>query len=232
MHSTVTSTVMSKHVGQVNCTCTPLNSGTTVYHSISCLGLHLVQASANIMQRASDTTAGAVLSVWGLDDNKLNQLCHESKNYGEVLTIANYLFPGGRVVAGSLSSIERLEKAALLAGSKAVKRIPVSGAFHSSLMEDAAEEYKETINQIQLHRPKFSIYSNMTGLPYEPTDETPDMLARHLCEPVLWEQSMRHMLSNFALTSIYELGPKRQLRSTLQRIDPGAAAKLVKNIEA
>lgn len=195
-------------------------------------GLHLVQAIAAITQQASEKTTGATISVWGLDDDTLNELCHESRNHNEVLTIVNYLFPGGHVVAGSLSSIKRLEKAALLAGSKAVKRIAVSGAFHSPLMKDAAEEYKEVISQIQFSHPKFSIYSNMTGLPFQPADETPAMIARHVCEPVLWEQSMCHMLANFALTSIYELGPKRQLYSTLRRIDPIAAAKLVKNIEA
>ena len=182
------------------------------------------------MQRACDLIPGALSSISGLDDGKMTQLCDESRNTGEVLHVANFLFPGGRVVSGNLASVERLEKAASKAGAKAVKRLPVSGAFHSSLMEPALEEYRETISQVQFHPPKFPVYSNVTGLPYESDVDMVKILSRQVCEPVLWEQSMRHMLRNFTVTSIYELGPKRQLRTMLQRID--STAKLAKNIEA
>ena len=175
---------------------------------------------------------GAMSSISGLDDDKLTQLCNESRNNGEVLHVSNFLFPGRRVVSGNLASVERLEKAASKEGAKAVRRLNVSGAFHSSLLEPTLEEYKETLSRVHFHPPKFPVYSNVTGLPYESDVDMVKVLSRQVCEPVLWEQSIRHMLKTFTLTSIYELGPKRQLRTMLERIDSNAAAKLAKNIEA
>ena len=184
------------------------------------------------MQHACEITPSALTSVTGIDDDQLTQMCQELVTSNEVLTVANFLFPQGRVVSGSLPAIERFEEAASKAGlKKKVKRLPVSGAFHSSLMEPAVEEFKEALSQVKLNPTKFPVYSNVTGLPYKSTHEVTELLVRQICQPVLWEQGMRHMLSNFELAAFYEVGPKRQLRAMLQRID-SAAAQTTKNIEA
>jgi [acyl-carrier-protein] S-malonyltransferase len=195
-------------------------------------GLKLVRSRAKAMQQACDLAPGALSSISGLDNSKMAQLCEESRNSGEVLHVANFLFPGGQVVSGSLASVEKLEKAASKAGAKAVRRLPVSGAFHTSLMEPALEEYKETLRWTRFRPSRFPVYSNVTGLPHEINVDMVEMLSRQVCEPVLWEQSIRHILSNFMVTAIYELGPKRQLQTILQRIDSNASARLAKNIEA
>ena len=187
---------------------------------------------AKCVQLASDLIPGAMSSISGLDDDKVTQLCNESRNTGEVLHIAIYMFPGGRIVAGSLASVERLERAALKEGAKSVRRRITSGAFHCSHMEQGLEEYKEALSRVHFHPPKFSVYSNLTGLPHETDADMGESLCRQICEPVLWEQSIRHMLKTFTLTSIYELGPKRQLRTMFERTDANAAARLAKSIEA
>jgi [acyl-carrier-protein] S-malonyltransferase len=195
-------------------------------------GVKVVRSVAEASQRGFELTPSTMSSISGLDDNRILELCNESRNDGEILHISNFLFPLRRVVSGHLASVEKFEKTAIKAGAKNVKRLNVSGAFHSSLLEPTMAGYKKTLSEVTFHPPKFPVYSNLTGLPYESDVDMVEMLCRQICEPALWEQSVKHMLKTFALTSLYELGPKRQLRTILERIDPVAAAKLAKNIEA
>ncbi|KAJ8911979.1 hypothetical protein NQ315_003258 [Exocentrus adspersus] len=136
--------------------------------------LKLVDVRATAMQLASDMYEGGMVIVMYRPDSKLGQACFKAKQWatdkGDVYPeckIANYLYPHCKVVSGSKSALEFLEKNYKDFNLKKIKRIPVSGAFHSELMAPAIEPFKETLNKMQVFDPVISVYSCVDGKSYK-----------------------------------------------------------------
>lgn len=136
--------------------------------------LELVKIRGEAMQLASEVYKGGMLRVLYSPDSELNQACFKAKEWarerGDELPecrIANYLFPHCKVVAGSSSALEYLEKNVKEFKLKKVNRLPVSGAFHSELMAPAVEPFKKALQKTKIDDPVISVYSNVDGKKYK-----------------------------------------------------------------
>jgi len=186
-------------------------------------GLRVVQERGRAMQDASDSVASEMVSILGLEADKIQQVCDEARGGGEVLQIANYLCPGNIVVSGHKTACERVAELAIKAGAMKTIPLAVAGAFHTPLMQPAVERLKKALSSVTLHKPRMPVISNVDAHPHDTPEEIRDLLVKQVVSPVQWEASMRKMLAH-GHGPFWEIGPGRVLRSLLKRIDRKAEA--------
>jgi [acyl-carrier-protein] S-malonyltransferase len=181
-------------------------------------GLRVVQERGRAMQDASDAVASGMVSILGLDAEKIDKLCQDARAEGEVLQIANYLCPGNIVVSGHKGACERVADLATKAGAMKTIPLAVAGAFHTSLMQPAVERLRTALARVSLTAPRFPVISNVDAHPHDNPEEIRELLVKQVVSPVQWEASIRKMLSH-GHVPVWEVGPGRVLRGLLKRID-------------
>lgn len=197
-------------------------------------GLELVKVRGSAMAEAAKSRPQAMVSVAGLDQQTLERLCKEQSLGGEVCQIANVLFPKGFSCAGTMFAIDKLKDAALKAGAMQAKLLKTSGGFHTELMKPAQIKLEEALSRLlpKMKPPRCDVYMNVTGKKVKagtaPSELIP-LLGKQLCSPVLWEPSIRLMIKD-GLTEFYEVGPMKQLKAMMKRID-GEMWKNTTNVE-
>ncbi len=180
-------------------------------------GLRVVQKRGEAMQAAADATSSGMLSVLGMEREKINALCEEIRGPGEVLQIANLLCPGNIVVSGNTSACERFVPIAESSGAMRTIKLSVAGAFHTSLMQSAVEKLADALESVTLSAPRVPVYSNVDSKAHNDPNEIRALLVKQVCSPVLWEDSMLAMLGD-GIDHFYEIGPGRVLRGLMKRI--------------
>ncbi len=205
-------------------------SGLVINKSISFEdGLNLVSIRANAMQKACENNPGTMAAILGLEDKLIENVCNEVK--GTVVP-ANYNCPSQLVISGELKAIElACEKLKDLGARRAIV-LPVGGAFHSPLMQEAKIELENAINKTIFSNPICPIYQNVSGLPYSSEIEIKENLISQLTSPVKWTQSITHMVENGAKEFV-EVGPGRVLQGLVRKInvDINSSSLNLENVE-
>lgn len=176
-------------------------------------GLYLVQARAGAMAECAAQRQGTMLAVIGLSREVLEDV---SRQAGVV--VANVNAPDQLVLSGSIEGIGQAEGLVNAKGAKRAIRLEVAGAFHSPLMQPAAEQFKQALAKVNIDPPTFPVISNVTGEPVADPDEIRELLVKQIVSPVLWEPSMRRLLQEGA-TAFYEFPPAKVLTALLRKID-------------
>jgi [acyl-carrier-protein] S-malonyltransferase len=186
-------------------------------------GLRLVQERGAAMQDAANATPSGMVSILGLDRERVETLCRDAAE-GELLEIANLLCPGNIAVSGSKAACQRVAERAEAAGASKAVMLAVAGAFHTQIMQPAVARLAAALQKISLKPPRIPVISNVDARPHDKPDEIRDLLMRQVVSPVLWEDSLRHLLAE-GFDEFYEVGPGRVLRGLLKRIDRKIVAK-------
>lgn len=181
-------------------------------------GLRLVQERGRAMQAASDAAPSGMVSVLGLDRDKIESLVEAARG-DEVLQVANLLCPGNIVVSGSRGACARLTEAATQAGAMKVIPLAVAGAFHTPLMQPAYDRLSAALAEAEIRTPRIPVISNVDARPHPDPAEIRELLVRQLVNPVLWEESMRRLIGEHGVERCFEVGPGRVLTGLLKRID-------------
>jgi [acyl-carrier-protein] S-malonyltransferase len=199
-------------------------------------GLRLVHIRGEAMQDAATKSKQLMLSVAGIPRAKLSGLCEESAKHegkGAVCQIANELFPDGFACAGTAGAIEKLLALTQSSGALQSKILKTSGGFHTPLMESAKLKLSQALDEVlpRMQPPKHAVFMNVTGQMVAPGTEPAtivDLLKQQLTTAVLWETTMRNMISA-GIKEFYECGPMKQLTAMMKRIDP-PTHKAMKNV--
>ena len=178
-------------------------------------GLRLVSQRAQAMQEACELCPGTMAAVLGLPDDKVAEVCGSVE---EVVVAANYNCLGQVVISGSLSGVELACKALKEAGAKRALKLPVSGAFHSPLMQPAAERLQKAIMDTSFYTPIFPIYQNVSARAEKNKHIIQKQLLEQLTSPVRWTQSVQQMVADGA-TMFYEFGPGDVLKGLIRKIN-------------
>mmetsp|Transcript_23494 Transcript_23494/g.70418 ORF Transcript_23494/g.70418 Transcript_23494/m.70418 type:complete len:389 (-) Transcript_23494:17-1183(-) len=189
--------------------------------------LKLLKVRGEAMGAACELAETGMMTVVGLEDDALKKMMPEG------VSIANQLFPKGRVLSGpkdGLAAVEAAVKEAKVAGSKTIVQ-PVSGAFHSPYMSTAADALKAALADARFASPARTVYSNVNGKPHA---KDPEAIKQKMCEQlmagVLWEDTIRDMAKKYPdVNNFYEPAPGRQLTSMMRRIEPKNQPKM-KNV--
>jgi malonyl CoA-acyl carrier protein transacylase len=187
-------------------------------------GLRLVQKRGELMAEAKN---GAMAAVVGLSPEAVMRLVAANRLTG--LDLANYNSPLQTVVSGQAEDIQRAGPIMEQAGAKLYMPLPVSAAFHSRYMADAAEAFDKFLAGFEFRSLTVPVVSNVTGQAYPP-DKTGSLvrslLVKQIVRPVLWTQSVRFLLGKGAST-FAETGPGEVLTRLIGQIReaiPGRAS--------
>ena len=192
-------------------------------------GLKLVSIRANAMQKACENNPGTMAAVLGLEDKLVENVCSEVKG---TVVAANYNCPGQLVISGELNAIELACEKLKEIGARRAIVLPVGGAFHSPLMEEAKRELENAINETVFSDPICPIYQNVSGLPYSSEIEIKENLISQLTSPVKWTHSINQMVEDGAKEFI-EVGPGRVLQGLVRKIngDINSSSLNLENVE-
>ncbi|XP_074969097.1 malonyl-CoA-acyl carrier protein transacylase, mitochondrial [Phalacrocorax aristotelis] len=189
--------------------------------------LYAVKVRAEAMQKASEAVPSGMLSVIGRREANYKFACLEARKHCESLAIenpvceiSNYLFPDSRVIAGHLQALEFLQENARKYYFTRAKMLPVSGAFHTRLMEPAVEPLAEVLKSIEIQKPLVCVYSNVDGKKYMHSKHIQKLLVKQVVSPVMWEQTMHSVYERKQGTEFpytYEVGPGKQLGAVLKK---------------
>ena len=181
-------------------------------------GLRLVQKRGEAMQAAADTTPGGMVSLIGLEEDKVRQLCQEAGD-GELIEPVNFNCPAQIVVSGTRGACERTERLAQKYGAMKAVRLEVAGAFHTRMMSSAAEALQNALRQARIAPPgSIKTIVNITAEYYASADGIIDGLTRQLVSPILWQKCMERLLAD-GVEQFYEIGPGRVLTGLMKRIN-------------
>lgn len=181
-------------------------------------GLILVQKRGQAMQAAADATEGAMVSIIGLDEEKVRQLCSEAAE-GELLAPVNFNCPGQIVVSGSISACERAEQLAEKYHAIKAVCLEVAGAFHTEMMASAAKKLKEALSNCEISEPsEIKTIANINAEYYESSQKIAEGLIKQLTCPILWQKCMERLLTD-GVQKFYEIGPGRVLTGLMRRIN-------------
>jgi len=187
-------------------------------------GLRLVQKRGAAMQSAADATPSGMLSVLGLEADKVEELCAKARHAG-TLEIANLLCPGNIVISGTKAACDEAERVAAAMEARTV-RLAVAGAFHTAIMKPADEALAAAVAAIKMHKARVPVWSNVDAQAHSEPDEIRGLLVKQVLQPVLWEKSMRNLLES-GVDQFYEIGPGRVLAGLLKRVQRKAACQNV-----
>ena len=178
--------------------------------------LLLVSARAQAMQAACEANPGTMAAVLGLDDEKVVEICEKTSG---VVVAANFNNPGQIVISGEVEAVDAACVALKEAGARRALRLNVGGAFHSPLMQPAAEDLKAAILKTDFHKPFCPIYQNVTAKAEIDPETIRENLLKQLTTPVRWTQSVQNMIADGA-TEFFEFGPGDVLKGMIRKINP------------
>jgi len=193
--------------------------------------LGLVQKRGQAMQAAADATKGTMVSIIGLDEEKVNQLCAEAGE-GELLAAVNFNCPGQIVISGAISACERAEKLAEKYGAMKAVRLEVAGAFHTNMMAGAADSLSKAIGNCKISDPcEIKILANISADYYKSGEKIAEGLTKQLTCPILWQKCMERLIAE-GVEKFYEIGPGRVLTGLMKRINRKIRVTNVSSLEA
>jgi [acyl-carrier-protein] S-malonyltransferase len=178
-------------------------------------GLNLVSIRAKAMQKACENSNGTMAAILALENEIIEKVC---KNVEGVVLAANYNCPGQVVISGELQSVTRACEILTEKGARRALILPVSGAFHSSLMSEARVELSKAIDETSFNKPICPIYQNVNGIGETSVEKIKENLILQLTSPVKWTQSINQMINDGA-TEFIEIGPGKVLQGLIKKIN-------------
>lgn len=185
-------------------------------------GLRLVRLRGELMQQAGVEQPGTMAAVVGLDPAAVEGVCREAEADG-VVRPANFNSPGQIVISGSVPGVRKAMQLAKAAGARLAKELPVSGAFHSPLMEPAREGLKAALETVTIRDAQLPVYANVTASAVTSAGDIRRLLFEQLTKPVRWEETVVNMVAGGAARFV-EIGPGKVLQGLVKRIAPNVEA--------
>ncbi len=182
-------------------------------------GLRLVEQRGRFMQEAAEASDSSMVALIGVEELQAQELCDAARG-DDVLVPANFNCPGQIVISGSSAACDRAVTEAASRGWRATA-LTVAGAFHSPLMQPAADRMAEALAAVEFAAPKIPVMSNVTGEVHgQDVNVIRDLLVKQITHSVRWEQDMRWLVANRPGRYI-ELAPGKVLMGLMRRTDRG-----------
>lgn len=184
--------------------------------------LRLVRRRGQLMQAAGDDRPGGMAAVFGLGVDRTEELCRRVGSRGlGLIEVANINSPEQIVVSGELDAINAGEQVAKEMEARRYIKLPVSAAFHSSLMTGAAEQLAADLDAADFSQAQLPVVANVTALPVVFPAEVRDALSRQVAARVRWVESVQAMLAR-GVSTFVEVGPGTALAGMVRKINRDA----------
>jgi len=181
----------------------------------------LVRQRGELMNQAAVNRPGAMAAILGLNELAFEQICNETG-----VELANINTDDQIVISGDKIAVARAMDLASARGAKKTIPLPVSGAFHSSLMAEAESGLAKAVQALDFKKPKMPVVGNCESRPLTSADEIRSELVNGLCQCVQWKDSVRHLVDS-GITQFVEFGSGGVLAGLIKRIDRGVKVTTV-----
>jgi [acyl-carrier-protein] S-malonyltransferase len=200
----------------------------TAYHAAGAIGLsdaiRLVRRRGELMYESGLARPGTMAAILGDTDRSIDEICAEATAApeGGLVVPANYNSPGQVVISGEVAGVERAMELTKKAGARRAIRLPVSGAFHSPLMQTAWQAFGQTLSHVTFGDPSVPVYANVTAEPVTSATDAKRLLLEQLTAPVRWTQLVERLVRDFPGALFVEMGPGNVLTGLMKKIAPTA----------
>ncbi len=184
----------------------------------------LLRRRGEAMARAGEKNPGAMAAIIGLSMEEVRQVVTEAGCF-----VANDNSIGQVVISGSKESVEKACTIASARGAKRALILPVSGAFHSPLMQAAADEMKDVLLATPMQNPVIPVVCNITATAQTDVGKIKELLYEQITGSVRWTQSVQYMSAN-GVDTLVEAGAGKVLTGLTKRIVPEMAAVSVNSV--
>ena len=198
----------------------------TAYHAADTVSLpgcaRLVRRRGELMFDTGTRRPGTMAAILGTTTTPIDEICARATKEAGLVVPANYNTDEQTVISGEIAGVERAMELAKEAGAKRAIRLPVSGAFHSPLMQPAVVGLTDAIATSAFTDPGFPVFSNVTADASTTAVDAKDLLLRQLTSPVRWSTEIRNIAGHFPDALYVELGPGNVLTGLMGRLVKGA----------
>jgi [acyl-carrier-protein] S-malonyltransferase len=198
----------------------------TAYHAANSLSVggavRLVRRRGELMFETGTARPGTMAAVLGTTTTPITELCERATREAGLVVPANFNTDEQTVISGEIAGVERAMELAKEAGAKRAIKLPVSGAFHSPLMEPAVVGLTSAIATSAFIDPSFPVYSNVTAEANTTASAAKDLLLKQLTSPVRWSTEIRNIAKRFPDALYVEMGPGSVLSGLMGRLVKGA----------
>jgi len=186
-------------------------------------GVRVTKARGEAMQAASDAVDSGMVSIIGLDKEKVAEVCEAAaEKSGKPIQIANFLCNGNYAVSGASEACDVVAEIAKPEfKARMTVKLAVAGAFHTDFMAPAVPALEEVLKKIEFKKPRIPVISNVDAKPHSDPDTIKELLATQVTSPVLWENTMDSMLGKDFERAV-ELGPGKVTAGILKRFSKKA----------
>ncbi|MEG2173715.1 MAG: ACP S-malonyltransferase [Desulfovibrionaceae bacterium] len=177
--------------------------------------LELTAVRGKLMAEADPHGTGGMAAIVKLDQNTVEDIVRQSMEAtGEILRIANYNTPAQLVISGTKAAVEHACALTKEHKGRAIA-LKVSGAFHSPLMAEAAQELRSVLRKAPWHKASFPVYCNVCGTAVNQAEHLRERMLEQMTASVQWINTMGHMWQDGA-RAFMEIGPKAVLSKMVQ----------------
>jgi len=185
-------------------------------------GAKLVRRRGELMFETGTARPGTMAAILGNITMPIEEICERASKESGLVVPANFNTDEQIVISGEVAGVERAMELAKEAGAKRAIKLPVSGAFHSPLMEPAVVGLTDAIATSAFMDPHFPVFSNVTADASTTAVSAKDLLLRQLTSPVRWSTEMRNIAKHLPDALYVEMGPGNVLTGLMGRLVKGA----------
>jgi [acyl-carrier-protein] S-malonyltransferase len=175
--------------------------------------IFLARERGRLMHEAGQMTPGAMAAILGMEEAAVEALCRETGTW-----LANINCPGQLVISGAAEDVQKAMALAPSRGASRAVALQVSGAFHTPLMQPAAEGLTKVVAGLDFSDPSYPVIGNANAQPLTDAKAIRKELLDQLCHPVQWQRSVEYMVAE-GVSRIVEIGPGRVLIGLIRRIN-------------
>lgn len=191
----------------------------------------LVRKRGELMKAASEKVPCGMAVILQLEAEKIRAACAQAtQETGQVVSASNFNGGGQIVIGGANDALAKAMDLCKAAGARRVMKLPVAGAFHTALMQPAADGLKAALAQAKIERARAPVYANCSAQPVQEPAGIRAALEQQLTAPVLWEQTVQNLAAK-GLTRFIELGPGNTVSNMIKKIAPEAQTQPVSSWE-
>lgn len=182
--------------------------------------IYLVNKRGQLMEAAVPNGQGAMAAILGLDRETLMSVTEEVTADGDDVQLANLNCPGQIVISGSVAGVEKASELAKEKGAKRAMPLAVSGPFHSTLMKPASEAFVPVLQEVTIQDGAIPVVANSNAEATTSGDTVAKNLIEQIYSPVLWEDTVRYLISQ-GVDTFVEIGAGKVLAGLIKKIDRG-----------
>jgi [acyl-carrier-protein] S-malonyltransferase len=198
----------------------------TAYHAADAISLpgaaRLVRRRGELMYDTGTSRPGTMAAILGTTRDPIEDICKHATDEAGLVVPANFNTDEQVVISGEVAGVERAMELAKQSGAKRAVKLPVSGAFHSPLMEPAVVGLADAVATSAFMEPVFPVFSNVTADANTTVTGAKDLLLRQLTSPVRWATEIRNIASHFPDALYVEMGPGNVLTGLMGRLVKGS----------